>query len=151
MQLVRRQTFANLEVDAGIFDPPDNLVEPPCHDMHLPSRLPHRNVVTDTVCLQSSYTVVDHTYDVVVMGAGGAGLRAAMGLSKHGFNMACITKLFPTRSHSRRTGKRYYGCRIVACYFLLRFPLAVYTWWLMLVCGMVLVQYAELLIDWVKY
>lgn len=52
-------------------------------------------------CLQSeSYTVVDHKYDAVVVGAGGAGLRAAIGLSEHGFNTACITKLFPTRSHT---------------------------------------------------
>ncbi|KAF6166635.1 hypothetical protein GIB67_005497 [Kingdonia uniflora] len=49
---------------------------------------------------RSSYTVVDHTYDAVVVGAGGAGLRAAIGLSEHGFNTACITKLFPTRSHT---------------------------------------------------
>ncbi|KAK3011628.1 hypothetical protein RJ639_011130 [Escallonia herrerae] len=48
----------------------------------------------------SSYTVVDHSYDAVVVGAGGAGLRAAIGLSEHGFNTACITKLFPTRSHT---------------------------------------------------
>ncbi|KAJ4878697.1 Succinate dehydrogenase [ubiquinone] flavoprotein subunit 1 [Raphanus sativus] len=46
------------------------------------------------------YTIVDHTYDAVVVGAGGAGLRAAIGLSEHGFNTACITKLFPTRSHT---------------------------------------------------
>merc|ERR1712216_643974 len=46
------------------------------------------------------YQVVDHTYDAVVVGAGGAGLRAAMGLSEHGFETACITKLFPTRSHT---------------------------------------------------
>ncbi|KAL3723849.1 hypothetical protein ACJRO7_035941 [Eucalyptus globulus] len=47
-----------------------------------------------------SYTIVDHKYDAVVVGAGGAGLRAAIGLSEHGFNTACITKLFPTRSHT---------------------------------------------------
>merc|ERR1719453_322297 len=46
------------------------------------------------------YQVVDHTYDAVVVGAGGAGLRAAMGLAEHGFETACITKLFPTRSHT---------------------------------------------------
>merc|ERR1719305_808905 len=46
------------------------------------------------------YEVIDHEYDAVVVGAGGAGLRAAMGLSEHGFNTACITKLFPTRSHT---------------------------------------------------
>ncbi|CAL9056772.1 unnamed protein product [Musa banksii] len=49
---------------------------------------------------RNSYTIVDHTYDAVVVGAGGAGLRAAIGLSEHGFNTACITKLFPTRSHT---------------------------------------------------
>jgi succinate dehydrogenase (ubiquinone) flavoprotein subunit len=43
---------------------------------------------------------VDHEYDAVVVGAGGAGLRAAMGLSEAGFKTACITKLFPTRSHT---------------------------------------------------
>lgn len=48
----------------------------------------------------SSYTIVDHTYDAVVVGAGGAGLRAALGLTEAGFNTACITKLFPTRSHT---------------------------------------------------
>lgn len=46
------------------------------------------------------YTVVDHTYDVAVVGAGVAGLRAAMILSEHGFNAACITKLSPTCSHA---------------------------------------------------
>lgn len=50
--------------------------------------------------VRSPYTIVDHTYDAVVVGAGGAGLRAAIGLSEHGFNTACITKLFPTRSHT---------------------------------------------------
>jgi len=56
--------------------------------------------------LQSSYTVVDHTYDAVVVGAGGAGLRAAIGLSEHGFNTACITKLFPhSLAHRRGTGE----------------------------------------------
>lgn len=49
---------------------------------------------------QGKYVIVDHTYDAVVVGAGGAGLRAAIGLSEHGFNTACITKLFPTRSHT---------------------------------------------------
>jgi succinate dehydrogenase (ubiquinone) flavoprotein subunit len=43
---------------------------------------------------------VDHTYDAVVVGAGGAGLRAAMGLAEKGFKTAVITKLFPTRSHT---------------------------------------------------
>merc|ERR1719274_400305 len=47
-----------------------------------------------------AYTIVDHQYDAVVVGAGGAGLRAAFGLAEHGFKTACITKLFPTRSHT---------------------------------------------------
>jgi succinate dehydrogenase (ubiquinone) flavoprotein subunit len=47
-----------------------------------------------------SYPIIDHTYDAVVIGAGGAGLRAAFGLAAHGFETACITKLFPTRSHT---------------------------------------------------
>jgi succinate dehydrogenase (ubiquinone) flavoprotein subunit len=46
------------------------------------------------------YDIVDHEYDALVVGAGGAGLRAAMGLAEHGFNTACISKLFPTRSHT---------------------------------------------------
>lgn len=48
----------------------------------------------------SKYAVVDHEYDCVVVGAGGAGLRAAFGLAEAGFNTACISKLFPTRSHT---------------------------------------------------
>lgn len=50
--------------------------------------------------LHGDYTVVDHVYDAVVVGAGGSGLRAAMGLSEAGFKTACVTKLFPTRSHT---------------------------------------------------
>ena len=49
---------------------------------------------------KSAYEVIDHDYDAVVVGAGGAGLRAAFGLANHGFKTACITKLFPTRSHT---------------------------------------------------
>ncbi|MBI5163575.1 MAG: succinate dehydrogenase flavoprotein subunit [Magnetospirillum sp.] len=44
--------------------------------------------------------IIDHTYDVVVVGAGGAGLRATMGMGQAGFKTACITKVFPTRSHT---------------------------------------------------
>ena len=50
--------------------------------------------------LVGDYTIVDHSYDVVVVGAGGAGLRAAMGAAEAGFKTACVTKLFPTRSHT---------------------------------------------------
>mmetsp|Transcript_19916 Transcript_19916/g.79397 ORF Transcript_19916/g.79397 Transcript_19916/m.79397 type:complete len:635 (+) Transcript_19916:98-2002(+) len=49
---------------------------------------------------KGDYKVVDHEYDVVVVGAGGAGLRAAMGAAEAGFKTACVTKLFPTRSHT---------------------------------------------------
>jgi succinate dehydrogenase (ubiquinone) flavoprotein subunit len=44
--------------------------------------------------------VTEHEYDCVVVGAGGAGLRAAFGLASKGFKTACVTKLFPTRSHT---------------------------------------------------
>ena len=47
-----------------------------------------------------AYEFVDHTYDVVVVGAGGAGLRATLGLSAAGLATACVTKVFPTRSHT---------------------------------------------------
>ena len=46
------------------------------------------------------YTFIDHTYDVVVVGAGGAGLRATFGMAEAGLSTACITKVFPTRSHT---------------------------------------------------
>ena len=48
----------------------------------------------------SAYEMVDHTYDVVVVGAGGAGLRATLGLAEAGLRTACVTKVFPTRSHT---------------------------------------------------
>jgi succinate dehydrogenase / fumarate reductase flavoprotein subunit len=48
----------------------------------------------------AAYTFIDHTYDVVVVGAGGAGLRATLGLAEAGLSTACITKVFPTRSHT---------------------------------------------------
>ena len=48
----------------------------------------------------SSYDVIDHQFDVVVIGAGGAGLRATLGMAAKGLDTACITKVFPTRSHT---------------------------------------------------
>ncbi|MEZ5953611.1 MAG: succinate dehydrogenase flavoprotein subunit [Hyphomonas sp.] len=48
----------------------------------------------------STYNWIDHTYDVVVVGAGGSGLRAALGAAQAGLRTACITKVFPTRSHT---------------------------------------------------
>ncbi len=47
-----------------------------------------------------SYKFIDHTYDVLVVGAGGAGLRATFGMAVSGLSTACITKVFPTRSHT---------------------------------------------------
>jgi len=49
---------------------------------------------------KNAYTIVDHEYDAVVLGAGGAGLTAASNLAKQGYKVACVTKLFPTRSHT---------------------------------------------------
>ena len=48
----------------------------------------------------AAYPITDHTYDVVVVGAGGAGLRATVGCSQAGLRTACISKVFPTRSHT---------------------------------------------------
>jgi succinate dehydrogenase / fumarate reductase flavoprotein subunit len=48
----------------------------------------------------ASYEIIDHTYDVVVVGAGGSGLRATLGLAEAGLSTACVTKVFPTRSHT---------------------------------------------------
>ena len=50
--------------------------------------------------MTQAYKTVDHIYDVVVVGAGGAGLRATFGLAEAGLSTACITKVFPTRSHT---------------------------------------------------
>jgi succinate dehydrogenase / fumarate reductase, flavoprotein subunit len=47
-----------------------------------------------------AYPIEDHTYDVIVIGAGGSGLRAVVGCSEAGLRTACITKVFPTRSHT---------------------------------------------------
>ncbi len=50
--------------------------------------------------MPESYEIIDHTYDVVVVGAGGAGLRATVGLAEAGLKTACLSKIFPTRSHT---------------------------------------------------
>ena len=50
--------------------------------------------------MPSAYTIIDHSYDVVVVGAGGAGMRATLGMGAAGLKTACITKVFPTRSHT---------------------------------------------------
>ncbi|QAY77652.1 succinate dehydrogenase flavoprotein subunit [Sphingosinicella sp. BN140058] len=50
--------------------------------------------------MADAYKIIDHAYDVVVVGAGGSGLRATMGAAEKGLKTACITKVFPTRSHT---------------------------------------------------
>lgn len=50
--------------------------------------------------MANSYKIIDHTYDAVVIGAGGSGLRATLGMSAAGLKSACISKVFPTRSHT---------------------------------------------------
>lgn len=55
---------------------------------------------TITLPSQRSYRIVDHAYDVIVVGAGGSGLRATLGMGAAGLRTACITKVFPTRSHT---------------------------------------------------
>jgi len=65
--------------------------------LHIPGRqagFQRKQTVANT------YEIIDHKFDALVVGAGGAGLRAAFGLSEAGFHTACITKLFPTRSHT---------------------------------------------------
>ncbi|MGR9087865.1 MAG: succinate dehydrogenase flavoprotein subunit [Gammaproteobacteria bacterium] len=50
--------------------------------------------------MSSAYNIIEHAYDVVIVGAGGAGLRATFGMAEKGLKTACITKVFPTRSHT---------------------------------------------------
>jgi len=50
--------------------------------------------------MSDAYPIIEHTYDVVVVGAGGAGLRATFGMAEKGLKTACLTKVFPTRSHT---------------------------------------------------
>src|SRR4030081_1720132 len=50
--------------------------------------------------MPNGYEIIDHSFDVIVLGAGGAGLRATLGMVAAGLNTACVTKVFPTRSHT---------------------------------------------------
>ena len=50
--------------------------------------------------MSNAYQLIEHNYDVVVVGAGGAGLRATFGMAQKGLKTACLTKVFPTRSHT---------------------------------------------------
>src|SRR5277367_6589829 len=50
--------------------------------------------------MTGAYEIIEHSHDVVIVGAGGAGLRAALGMASTGLRTACVTKVFPTRSHT---------------------------------------------------
>ena len=50
--------------------------------------------------MTGDYKIIDHSFDVVVVGAGGAGLRATFGMAAAGLSTACLSKVFPTRSHT---------------------------------------------------
>src|SRR5258708_13805446 len=50
--------------------------------------------------MTEAYEIIEHSYDVVIVGAGGAGMRAALGMASSGLKTACVTKVFPTRSHT---------------------------------------------------
>ena len=50
--------------------------------------------------MTKAYEIIEHSFDVVIAGAGGAGMRAALGMATSGLRTACITKVFPTRSHT---------------------------------------------------
>jgi succinate dehydrogenase / fumarate reductase flavoprotein subunit len=52
------------------------------------------------MAMTPGYEIIEHSYDVVIIGAGGAGLRAALGMASSGLKTACVTKVFPTRSHT---------------------------------------------------
>lgn len=60
----------------------------------------HSHPLSKSTKTIGDYTIFDHEYDAIVIGAGGAGLRAAFGLVDNGLKTACISKLFPTRSHT---------------------------------------------------
>jgi shikimate 5-dehydrogenase len=50
--------------------------------------------------MTEAYEIVDHNYDVVIVGVGGAGMRVALGMAASGLQRACVTKVSPTRSHT---------------------------------------------------
>ena len=103
--ITRPSTSVCRACSSAIF--PSRSVKGPRHAQLLESR-PHRrflhqrrNATQSTATLHNQkFDVIDHHYDAVIVGAGGGGLRAAVGLAESGLRTACITKLFPTRSHT---------------------------------------------------
>ena len=83
--------------------PTDTVMDPNANGTAPPAAPPEETKDRDSGTYEErikGYTIVDHTYDVVVVGAGGSGLRATMGAAEAGLRTACITKVFPTRSHT---------------------------------------------------
>jgi len=75
-----------------------NLIQIPKRNFGILSRIqPSKPDGTKTI---GEYSIIDHTFDAVIIGAGGAGLRCAFGCANAGLKTACISKLFPTRSHT---------------------------------------------------
>src|SRR3546814_17530894 len=72
-------------------------------------QLPHGTAAARNTrsSMNNAYKITEHKYDMIVVGAGGAGLLAPFGLAQKGLRTACINKVFPTRSrsHERRVGK----------------------------------------------
>jgi succinate dehydrogenase / fumarate reductase flavoprotein subunit len=66
----------------------------------MPQDTSNANGVAKPAVNGKAYPLTDHTYDVVIVGAGGAGLRATLGCAEAGLKTACVTKVFPTRSHT---------------------------------------------------
>merc|ERR1712137_357929 len=104
--LTRREMLRSISLNAARVSRAGNGLWTPAASFHA-SRPVHKVVSHSQPDLgetqshiTSSVPVIDHTYDAIVVGAGGAGLRAALGLTEKGFKTACITKLFPTRSHT---------------------------------------------------
>src|SRR5258706_4189977 len=81
--------------------PASSSVQPGCF-LQAPAYSPSSNcfLATRSHCMPKAYEIIDHSFDVIVLGAGGAGLRATLGMVAAGLNTACVTKVFPTRSHT---------------------------------------------------
>ncbi|KAH9816730.1 FAD binding domain-containing protein [Melampsora americana] len=93
-------------ISSSIKPPFANLIKSPRHFSttnscsKIISTQPLKASQAPSIISSGKYPIIDHEYDAIVVGAGGAGLRAAFGLAEAGLNTACITKLFPTRSHT---------------------------------------------------